>query len=148
MGWTFHDIQTLPDPGDIVWCKFPRREDRGAPGPVARPVLVRESYVLAEDASGLTYGSVMVSYGTGETDARPGVPCFVIRSWARARQIGLHKPTLFALDPGNTKNLLWCEEYFVPQGYVAASGIRIGRLSEEEFAEAQACLAQRGSAAG
>lgn len=34
------DFKPLPEPGDILWCKFPHSEDSGNPGPYPRPGLV------------------------------------------------------------------------------------------------------------
>src|SRR5262245_65499176 len=65
MRGNYHDIGTLPEPGDIVWCKWPQREDKGMPGPSVRPVLVRETE-LREFADGTQFGMILVSYGTGE----------------------------------------------------------------------------------
>lgn len=64
MGWTFLNTDTLPEPGDIVWCKFPY--SRGEPGPIARPTLVRATATYENPETGTLYGSVEVSYGTGE----------------------------------------------------------------------------------
>lgn len=141
MGWTFHPVKTLPDPGDIVWCKFPIREAPGKPGPVTRPVLVRESSVYQHDEFG-EYGAVLVSYGTG--NLAMGGPDLVITPVARARELGLHKPTRFSLDNQSTKRLIWCEEYFVSQTYVANSGLLIGRLGDVERDRLAKCLKERG----
>ena len=67
MGWTFYDLNSLPEPGEIAWCKWPQREDKGQPGEIARPVLVREALVREDPKIGLKFGSVMVSYGTGKS---------------------------------------------------------------------------------
>jgi hypothetical protein len=36
MGWTFYDLASLPEVYDIVWCKWPQREDKTMPGPIVR----------------------------------------------------------------------------------------------------------------
>lgn len=147
MGWSFLDIEELPAPGDIVWCKFPLRERPGAPSPVVRPVLVRESFNRIDDKSGQRFGSLIVSYGTGEFDRRHDGIDLIIKNWARVKALGLHKPTRFSLDPSSRKHLLWCEEFFAPPRYIVGCGIHLGRLNEEEFAQARECLVRRGIAA-
>ena len=49
MGYSFYDLAGLPRQYDIVWCLYPRREDKFAPGPVARPALVLDVRVNAEE---------------------------------------------------------------------------------------------------
>lgn len=48
-----------PDPGDIVWCRFPPRP-RDVPGPKPRPALV---LAVTEHEDGT---AVMVAYGTSQ----------------------------------------------------------------------------------
>ncbi len=143
MGWTFLYIDDLPEPGELVWCKFPVRENPGNPGPVVRPTLVRQSSIHEDRKTGVQFGAVMVSYGTGNFDESHEGLDLIIKDWTRVKAVGLHKPTRFALDGGNTKNLIWCEEYFVPPDYTAGRGIHVGRLNTEEFEEAKACLERR-----
>jgi hypothetical protein len=64
MGWTFHDLTSLPKIHDIVWCKWPQREDKGMPGKIVRPVLVRETRIMQTGAT--KYGAVVISYASGE----------------------------------------------------------------------------------
>ena len=112
MGWTFYRIDTLPNPGDIVWCRWPMRERKGQPGDWIRPTLVRDAFVNEDPETRTVFGSVMVSYGTGAEHPGPADD-LIIASVKRARELGLHKPTRFSLSPTDKKNLLWCEEYFV-----------------------------------
>lgn len=143
MGWTFYDVATLPESGDIVWCKWPQREDRGQPGSVARPTLVREIFVREDPTTRRIFGSLVVSYGTGEfnADHRDDL---IIRDMQRAKSLGLHKATRFSLDPRNRKHLLWCREYFVSPRYVRAQGLLVGRLGEPELVQMRECLIRRG----
>jgi hypothetical protein len=141
MGWTYYDLRTLPNPGDIVWCKWPYKEDRGGPGKVVRPALVREVFENAA-TSGESYGSLIVSHGTGNLNAASDD--LVVSAWDRVRALGLHKPTRFSLDPADRKHLLWCEEFFVPPGYGANQSLRLGSLGEQELDAMRACLTRRG----
>lgn len=125
-----YSIDTLPEPGEIAWCRFPLRERPGQPGPVARPTLVLQTKVHQHD-TGALFGSVWVSYGT-DLDKVKGRPHLPIEPMWRARQMGLHKPTGFCFDNASVKNLLWCPDYFVPPDYVASCSIIIGRLEETE----------------
>jgi hypothetical protein len=143
MGWTFYDTATLPEPGDIVWCKWPYRDNPGQPGPVARPTLVRETFVRQDLHTETTFGSLIISYGTGEFDERHFDLDLVISDMRRARELGLHKPTRFSLDPADRKHLLWCEEFFIAPDYVRERGLVVGRLGEPELQRMKECLARR-----
>jgi hypothetical protein len=144
MGWTFYDVVTLPELGDIVWCKWPLRERRGEPGPIVRPVLVRESFIREDPEFGIRFGSVIVSYGTGEFQEAHLLTDLVITEMTRARELGLHKPTRFSLAPSDKKHLLWCEEYLVAPSYVRAHNVVLGRLDEAEVRRLRECLVRRG----
>ncbi|MGD9913864.1 MAG: hypothetical protein AB7S80_07270 [Rhizobiaceae bacterium] len=144
MGWTLISIEELPEPGDLVWCKFPLRETPGAPGPIARPTLVRATAILENPETGNLYGAVEVSYGTGTFVAAECPDDLLITSREAYQRMGLHKPTRIALDPANRKNLIWCEEYFVPQNYVRDSGVIAGRLGPDEIEQMRECLKRRG----
>jgi hypothetical protein len=111
MGWTYYDVSTLPNPGDIVWCKWPYKEHRGRPGKVVRPALVRE-VLENETKDGERFGSLIVSYSTGNLTTSSDD--LIVSDWERVRAFGLHKPTRFSLDPADRKHLLWCEEYLIP----------------------------------
>jgi hypothetical protein len=138
MGWRFHDIETLPDPDTIVWCRWPQREDKGMPGRTVRPVLVRES-MLMEHADGFQFGDLIVSYATGEFTDEHAEKDLIIRAW-EFRDLGLHKPTRFSMNPSDRKRLPWCEEYFVPPEYVLNAGIVIGKLTPAQIARKRVCL--------
>lgn len=143
MGWTFYNIATLPAPGDIVWCKWPYKEDRGRPGKIVRPALVRAS-IVHEDEAGTVYGSVIVSYTTGEFTPAHLPYDLVVTDAGRVRALGLHKPTRFSLDPSDRKNLLWCKEYFIGQQYARERKIHVGSLGEAELDRMTQCLIRRG----
>jgi hypothetical protein len=140
MGYTFHDPDTLPDPFDVVWCKFPHRGDKLRPSNVARPVLVLDSKRLSSEEQEI--GVVVVQYG-GSYEAKH-IPQNLLITEMDSGALGLHKSTLFRMDLGNRARLMWCEEYFVPQSYVVGSGIKAGSLNEEQKDRALTCLKQRG----
>ena len=143
MGWDFLDIVDMPEPGDLVWCKWPHKEKPGVPGPVARPTLVRETAILEEGKTGIQYGAITISYGTGEYGERHIGWDLIIGPHARAKALGLHKTTRIALDSWNRKTLIWCSEFFVPPDYMAKNQITIGRLEEPEIEQMRRCLAAR-----
>lgn len=144
MGWDFLDIDELPEPGDLLWCKWPQREAPGAPGPVARPVLVRESAIHEDRVTGRHFGALTVSYGTGTIKPHHIGFDLIIGPHSRAIELGLHKMTRFALDLRNRKTLIWCSEYFVPNNYLAVRSIHIGRLGDDEIEQMRRCLLARG----
>ena len=86
-------------------------------------------------------GVVVVQYG-GSFEAHHIPKNLLITE--KDREVGLHKSTLFRMDPGNRARLMWCEEYFVPQSYVVGRGIKAGSLNEEQKRLALACLEARG----
>jgi hypothetical protein len=61
----------------------------------------------------------------------------------RARELGLHKPTRFSLNPRSRKNLIWCEEFFVAPSYLVGQGIVCGSLGPDEIAQIKECLRNR-----
>lgn len=137
MGWTFLPVEDLPEPGDILWCRWPPREKPGVPGQAARPVLVLETSVHQRDDDGVQFGAAVVCYGTGNVeDARPGD--FLVPTRAEAASLGLHKPTRF--DVGRPKRLIWCEEYFLAPDYLRSRNITIGRLDEAQRLALKALL--------
>ena len=145
MGWKFYDTATLPEIYDIVWCKWPQREDRNLPGPVIRPVLVREIMILEDGLAGVQYGAVVISYGSGAgIDDVARKNDFVVEDWAEVHAAGLHKPTRFSLDPRDRKRLPWCEEYFVPPDYKVNGKLILGRLTESQQSRLRKLLAARG----
>jgi len=95
-----------PDPGDIVWCRFPERP-RDRPGPKPRPALV---LIVTEHEDGI---AVSVAYGTSQKLDRLVVGEFLLRKAdnAAAFQLaGLSHDTKF--DLGKTVELPWNETFF------------------------------------
>jgi hypothetical protein len=110
-----------------------------------RPVLVRESKVLEDPWTGIQFGAVVISYASGEFNkSTDGHRDLIIDDRAEVRALGLHKATRFSLNPNDKKQLPWCEEYFVPQGYVRAQNVVAGLLTAEQIARLRACLTVRG----
>ena len=144
MGWSFLSIDELPEPGDLLWCKWPQREALGVPGPVARPVLVRDAAILEDTVTGRQYGALTVSYGTGTIEPQHIGFDLIIGPHTRAIELGLHKMTRFALDLRNRKTLIWCSEYFVPNDYLSVRSIHIGKLGDMEVDQLRRCLRARG----
>jgi hypothetical protein len=148
MGWTFYDLSSLPEIHDIVWCKWPEREDKGKPGPVARPVLVRETRVMKKGE--IRYGAVVISYATGQgLDGKPIDDAareidLCIEKPEEVKAAGLHKATRFSLNLADRKLLPWCEEYFVPPEYVKGAGLVLGRLTDQHRAKMLECMKRRG----
>jgi|SRR5215471_18991554 len=143
MGWTFYGLSSLPALHDIVWCKWPQREDKNMPGKIARPVLVRETRVMQKDET--RYGAVVISYASGQgiDDASRLVDLCIEKS-EEVKAAGLHKPTRFSLSLRDRKLLPWCEEYFVPPEYVKGTGLILGKLNDQQRMQMRSCLIRRG----
>ena len=95
-----------PEPGDIVWCRFPERP-RDKPGPKPRPALVME---VVERADGI---EVKVAYGTSRNLGRLLAGEFAIRKLDNAAAYalaGLSYDTKFNLV--DTLSLPWDSEVF------------------------------------
>ncbi len=95
-----------PEPGDIVWCRFPQRP-RDLPGPKPRPALV---LVVTEREDGV---SVTVAYGTSKKLDRLAAGEFAIRkdrSKAAYEMAGLAYDTKF--DLRNRVELPWNDAFF------------------------------------
>ena len=95
-----------PDPGDIVWCRFPQRP-RDVPGPKPRPALV-VSVTQYEDGV-----SVKVAYGTSQKLDRLVAGEFAIRkaeNKAAYALAGLSYDTKF--DLRHIIELPWNENFF------------------------------------
>jgi hypothetical protein len=140
MGFSYFDLVTLPKQYDIVWCLYPRREDRLLPGPVARPSLVLDARADLRTKR----GALLVTYGTGEFDERHVDLDLIIEDWLEVRALGLHKPTRFALSLESRMLLPWCTEYFVPPSYAAAAEVVAGELTKQHVDRLFECLANRG----
>jgi hypothetical protein len=144
MGFTYHSLDTRPKVYDIVWCKWPRKEDKGKPGPWVRCVLVVDVTLMVDHRNGTQYAGVTAQYGTGRERVHDDdlADNLVIEAH-EARSLGLHKPTVFKFDLGNRKRLPWCEEYFVPQGYVRSQGIIVGSLNTAQRVRFHSCFEAR-----
>src|SRR5450631_621114 len=95
-----------PEPGDIVWCRFPEWP-RDKPGPKSRPALVVE---VAQLADGI---EVNVAYGTSQKLGRLLAGEFAIRKMANAAAFalaGLSFDTKF--DLGEMLSLPWGDQFF------------------------------------
>ena len=110
------------------------------PGPVARPALVLDIKVNFERQ----IAAILVTYGTGNLEEQDVGGDLIIDDWEEVRELGLHKPTRFALSPRSRMLLPWCTEYFVPPFYVASAGIKIGSLTSEQIGRAMRAFAVRG----
>jgi hypothetical protein len=95
-----------PEPGDIVWCRFPERpHDR--PGPKPRPALVLE---VTQRSDGI---EVRVAYGTSQKLGRLLAGEFAIRKLGNAAAYalaGLSYDTKFNL--AETLLLPWDSQFF------------------------------------
>jgi hypothetical protein len=141
MGLSFYGLASLPQQYDVVWCLYPRRQDRLAPGPIARPTLVLDVQVQPEQK----IARLLVAYGTGEFDeGTHGKIDLIIDDRPEVRALGLLKATRFALSLQSRMLLPWCVEYFVAPSYLAQCGIIAGSLTVEQIDRLTQCLAARG----
>lgn len=95
-----------PEPGDIVWCRFPERP-RDKPGPKPRPALVLEVTLRSDGIE------VQVAYGTSQRLGRLHAGEFAIRKSENAAAYtlaGLSYDTKF--DLGKTLSLPWDSRFF------------------------------------
>lgn len=123
---------TFPDPGDIVYCRFP--EEVGVPGPKPRPALV-----LGVGFSGDKKDSVRVAYGTSQriTDLRSGEFAITPEDRAAFDLSGLSYPTKFDLK--NTQVLPYTDEWFsVPPQPAHGHSPKLGTLHPNLMKRAQA----------
>ena len=110
-----------PEPGDIVWCRFPQR---GLPGPAPKP---RPGLVLqVGDLDGVVH--VAVAYGTSQKTDQLHAGEFLITAadGDAYRLAGLSYPTKF--DLGAVKELPWTNEWFrvpphAPHGQTPRLGV-------------------------
>lgn len=137
-------VDSLPNQFDVVWCFFPRKEDKMQPGPTVRPTLVLDVLL---DAAG-KQGALIVAYGTDNAiTGSPYLdngPDLTIDTLASARALGLHKPTRFSMSPLRRKQLLWSDDYFAPQPYKTNTGIIAGSLNKDQVARVKECFKERG----
>jgi len=95
-----------PEPGDIVWCRFPERP-RDKPGPKPRPALVLE---VTQRTDGI---EVKVAYGISQKLGRLQAGEFAIRKLDTAAAYalaGLSFDTKF--DLVKTLSLPWDDAFF------------------------------------
>ena len=95
-----------PDPGDIVWCRFPHRP-RDAPGPKPRPALVIS---IVEHDDGVM---IRVAYGTSQKTDRLVSGEFAIpkaENKTAYAMAGLSYDTKFNLR--NIVELPWNDSFF------------------------------------
>lgn len=144
MGVRYYDPTTAPDVFDVVWCKWPHREARGVPGPFVRCVLVLDVRLMI-DADEMEWAQITVAYGT----AADNVPeekraNHLLIGQNEFPALGLHKPTIFKLDPGNRQRLPWAEEYFITQRYVRSQKLISGSLTTPQRAAVLTAFKARG----
>lgn len=112
-----------PDPGDIVWCRFPQRP-RDVPGPKPRPALV---LAVTEHEDGIV---VTVAYGTSQRMQQLVSGEFAIRKAehkAAYDLAGLSYDTKF--DLRNRVDLPWNDTFFgVPPNPVHGQTPKLGSL--------------------
>lgn len=141
----YYSTKTLPYPFAVVWCLYPLNEDKGKPGPIARPCLVWQSSVL-EDENGQEYGSLVVSYGGDAYDAQPTDNSLdlIISDRPTYQALNLSKPTRFSVNPNDRPEFIWGDEYFVPPQYKVGTKIVLGYLTDDIIERLKGCLRARG----
>lgn len=112
-----------PDPGDIVWCRFPQRP-RDVPGPKPRPALV---LAVTEHEDGIV---VTVAYGTSQKVQQLAAGEFTIRkanNKAAYELAGLSYDTKF--DLRNRVDVPWNDSFFaVPPNPAHGQTPKLGSL--------------------
>ena len=116
-------FENSPEPGDIVWCRFPQRA-RDVPGPKPRPALV---LTVTDYADGVV---VRVAYGTSQRLDRLAGGEFAIRKLEQAAAYalaGLSFDTKFDLN--HTFELPWNGHFFgVPPDARHGQSWKLGSL--------------------
>lgn len=102
---TAYPASTLPEPMDVVWCRFPYDETPGKPGDIAHPALVFEVMEYREGKY-----AVRVAFGTSNMDRGDKAMNFQVSNFAAQRAAGLAKETFF--DLGRVKTLVWTDRWF------------------------------------
>jgi hypothetical protein len=144
MGLTLYPPVTAPEVYDIVWCKWPRREDKLAPGSWVRCVLVVDVRRMVDERNGQEFALVTAQYGTGKSNLElHEMVNNVVIEHHECRRLGLHKPTVFQMDLRSRKRLPWCVEYFVPQEYLVEQNIIAGHLNGDQQVRFLACFQAR-----
>ena len=122
-----------PEPGDIVWCRFPQRP-RDKPGPKPRPALVL-TVIQREDGH-----EVVVAYGTSQGLSHLVAGQFAIRkqdSAAAYAQAGLSYDTKF--DLGQVVAAPWDDAFFaIPAVPMHGATPKLGSLHPVLVKAAQA----------
>ena len=123
----------LPEPGDIVWCRFP--EDLPEPGPKPRPALVLKSGMVGNDPT------VLVAFGTSKRTSVLFAGEFAIRTTDDPgyQRSGLSMATKFNLR--KTVELPYNNEWFstAPAPSTPMSP-KVGELHATIMKRAQAAL--------
>jgi hypothetical protein len=128
---------TLPEAGDIVWCRFPE-EAMGPPGPKPRPALVVDLGTLRGDPA------VETIYGTSQKLARLFAGEFAItpQDGIAYRVSGLSRATKF--DMSHSVFLPYNDVWFgVPPGAPHGQTPKLGVLHPSLMYRAQAAHAAR-----
>ena len=124
-----------PEPGDIVWCRFPERP-RDKSGPKPRPALVLE---IAQMADGI---EVKVAYGTTQKLGRLQAGEFAIRKLDNSAAYvlaGLSYDTKF--DLVKTLSLPWDTMFFaVPRDARHGQIPKLGSLHSGMIKVAESAL--------
>jgi hypothetical protein len=125
----------LPEPGDIVYCRFP--ETLGTPRPKPRPALVIGLVDFADGSRG-----VRVAYGTSQkvTGLKSGEFAITPADVAAYELAGLSYPTKF--DLRSTQDLAYTDEWFrVSPTRAYGATPKLGSLHASLFRRAEAALA-------
>ena len=115
-------FEPLPEPGDIVYCRFP--ESLGKPGPKPRPALVIGLVKFADGSRG-----VRVAYGTSQKvdTLKSGEFAITSADVAAYELAGISYPT--KLDLRNTQDLPYTEDWFrVPPAPAYGQTPKLGSL--------------------
>lgn len=106
------EATALPVAFDIVWCRYPYRDEGKGPGPVARPCLVRRAFTHQTIIQGVAYqvGYVSVVYGTKQVDKFVPPRGFHVEEGEEKKACGLAVDTVFDLQGQMT--LPWSPVYF------------------------------------
>ena len=118
------DLQVVNLPGifDVVWCHYPYNKATKAPGPDARPCIVRQSFTRATQIKGEnhTVGYVEVIYGTKQVDKFHPPRGFHVDDVEEKSLCGLYEDTVFDLT--DRIILPWSPIYFSTKKGAPVSG--------------------------
>lgn len=109
LGWTYFPLVTLPRSLDIVWCRFPDRDQPSRPGPKPRPALVRSVFLNKQH----TRAQIEVTYGTSKLKQDARLLDLIIANATDLAEMQLPQATRFDLDV--TLTLPWASEFFEPR---------------------------------